>query len=189
MTKQNIDYSKTIIYKIVCKDITIKEVYVGRTTNFIKRKAVHKSNCSCITSKGYNLYVYEIIRQNGGWNNWDMIEIVKFPCNDTHDASKQERYYMEFLQATLNKFIPSRTDKEYRDDNKDKLKEQKKIYFQDNFNKLKAYDKEYRANNIDKVKERAKVYGEKYRANNIDRIKAYRQEYRTRTKNKDEKLI
>jgi hypothetical protein len=187
MTKKNIDYSKTIIYKIVCKDITIKDVYVGRTTNFTKRKAAHKNTCSCVSSKSYNLYVYEIIRLNGGWDNWDMIEIVKYPCNDTHDASKQERYYMEFLQATLNKVIPSRTMIEYREDNKNIIKEQHKEYWKKNNDKLKAYDKEYRANNIDKIKERAKVYYEKYKANNIDRIKAYSQEYRT--KNKDEKLI
>ena len=38
MPKENIDYSKTIIYKIVCKDINIKDCYVGSTTNFTNRK-------------------------------------------------------------------------------------------------------------------------------------------------------
>ena len=31
MPKKIIDYSKTIIYKIVCNDLTITEVYVGHT--------------------------------------------------------------------------------------------------------------------------------------------------------------
>jgi hypothetical protein len=42
MPKKLIDYSKTIIYKIVCNDLNIKDVYVGHTTNFIKSKALHK---------------------------------------------------------------------------------------------------------------------------------------------------
>ena len=37
-----IDYSKTIIYKIVCNDLNICVVYVGSTTDFIRRKNEHK---------------------------------------------------------------------------------------------------------------------------------------------------
>ena len=38
MPQKPIDYSKTIIYRIVCKDINIKECYVGSTTDFKGRK-------------------------------------------------------------------------------------------------------------------------------------------------------
>ena len=48
MPKKDIDYSKTIIYKIVCNDLNITDVYVGHTTNFIKRKARHKYDCNNI---------------------------------------------------------------------------------------------------------------------------------------------
>ena len=48
MPKKIIDYSKTIIYKIVCNDLNITDLYIGHTTNFIKRKATHKSNCNNI---------------------------------------------------------------------------------------------------------------------------------------------
>ena len=64
MPKKLIDYSKTIIYKIVCNDLTITEVYVGHTTNFIKRKAPHKYNCNNPNSKSYNFKIYNIIRNN-----------------------------------------------------------------------------------------------------------------------------
>ena len=39
MPKDIINYSSTIIYKIVCKDLNVKDIYIGHTTNFIKRKA------------------------------------------------------------------------------------------------------------------------------------------------------
>jgi hypothetical protein len=34
MPKQPMDYSKTIVYKICCKDVDVKDVYVGHTTDF-----------------------------------------------------------------------------------------------------------------------------------------------------------
>ena len=35
-----------------------------------------------------------------------MIEIEKYPCNDKNEASKQERYYYEKLNAKLNTICP-----------------------------------------------------------------------------------
>ena len=34
MPRKEIDYSKTVIYKIVCNDLNVKDVYVGHTTDF-----------------------------------------------------------------------------------------------------------------------------------------------------------
>ena len=45
MPREAMDYSKCIIYKIVCNDENVLESYVGHTTNFVKRKYNHKSNC------------------------------------------------------------------------------------------------------------------------------------------------
>jgi hypothetical protein len=57
MPKENIDYSKTIIYKIVCKDVNIKDCYVGSTTNFTNRKGQHKNIAINDTVKSH-YYVY-----------------------------------------------------------------------------------------------------------------------------------
>lgn len=37
MTRKPIDYSKGKIYKIVCKDLDIIDIYVGSTTDFIEK--------------------------------------------------------------------------------------------------------------------------------------------------------
>ena len=42
MPKREIDYSKTIIYRIICKDVNIKDIYIGYTTNFSQKKYAHK---------------------------------------------------------------------------------------------------------------------------------------------------
>ena len=43
----------------------------------------------------------------------------------------RERYYFESLKATLNKLIPSRTNKEYYEENKEELKERNKEYYKE----------------------------------------------------------
>ena len=60
MPKNNIDYSKCVIYKIVCNDLSIEDIYVGSTTEFIKRKYRHKRNTNFEGSKEYNFNVYKL---------------------------------------------------------------------------------------------------------------------------------
>jgi hypothetical protein len=128
MPRLPINYQNTIIYKIVCKDLLVTECYVGHTTEFIKRKWNHKSRCNNINDKKHNLYIYTFIRENGGWDNWVMIEIEKYSCLDVNEACKRERYYIELLKAELNKVIPTRTKKEYNNENIEFSKEYQKEY-------------------------------------------------------------
>jgi hypothetical protein len=106
MPKTDIDYSNTIIYKITCKDKSIKDVYVGHTTNFVQRKHAHKQSCVNIKSASYKCKLYEIIRANGGWNNWHMEIINFFDCKDHYEARKKEQEYFILLNATLNSIEP-----------------------------------------------------------------------------------
>ena len=125
MPKKPIDFSKTRMYKIVCKDLKVKDTYVGHTTGFSDRTKNHKSDCNNPNSHNYHLKVYKTIRDNGGWENWDMIEIEKYPCKDSQEAAARERYWYEFLNANLNNNVPNRTDNEskknYRDNNKNSI--------------------------------------------------------------------
>jgi hypothetical protein len=113
MPKVPTDYSNTIMYKIVCKDLNVKELYVGHTVNFRMRKCKHASDCAYEMSKNYNLKIYKYIRENGGWSNWEMIEIEKYNCNDGNEARARERYWYEQLEAKLNQCYPARGDREY----------------------------------------------------------------------------
>ena len=54
MPKHNTDFSKTKIYKIVCKDLNVPDVYVGHTTDFTRRKCKHKQDCNNPEAKNYN---------------------------------------------------------------------------------------------------------------------------------------
>ena len=159
MSKKN--YQNTVIYKIYCKDESITDIYIGSTTNFIKRRSSHKTTCNNEKNKDYNLNVYQFIRNNGGWDNFNMIEIEKFACNNKNEAELREKYYIELSKASLNSKIPSRTKKQYTEDNKKKIAEKNKKYNENNKQKLAEKNKDYREKNKQKLAEKNKDYREK----------------------------
>jgi hypothetical protein len=106
MPKVDIDYSNTIIYKITCNDEKINHSYVGYTTNFVQRKYAHKMSCINTKSSNYKCKLYEVIRNNGGWDNWKMEIINFFNCKDHYEARKKEQEYFLLLKATLNSTEP-----------------------------------------------------------------------------------
>ena len=103
MTRKAINYSKCVIYKIVCNDLSITNLYVDSTTDFTKRKSQHKLNSKNNNDSLYNEKVYNMIRNNGGWDNWVMLEIEKYPCNDKNEAKARERYWLETLNYNSKK--------------------------------------------------------------------------------------
>jgi hypothetical protein len=74
-----VQYENSVIYKICCKDPTITDNYIGSTCAFRKRKINHKLNCTNQDAKFYNHYVYQFIRENGGWPNWQMVVVNAYP--------------------------------------------------------------------------------------------------------------
>jgi len=53
--------------------------------------------------------LYNFINANGGWDNWEMIELEKYPCKDSNEAYARERYWKEKIGATLNSQTPLKT--------------------------------------------------------------------------------
>jgi hypothetical protein len=50
--------------------------------------------------------IYKIIRENGGWDNWDMVELAKYNCKDSTEARIKEHEHYKLLNATLNSVSP-----------------------------------------------------------------------------------
>ena len=152
MPRKEINYLNTEINKILCNHLNIKESYVGHTTDFTKRKNQHKYSCNTETHKTHNYKVYQLIRFHGGWLNWSMIEVEKYPCNDANEACARERYWLESLNASLNMVVPSRTQKEYYETQKDAISEKRKETYRINHDEKLLKFKEYRDVNKDKIK-------------------------------------
>ena len=182
MPKVPMDYSKCCIYKIEHND-NESLVYVGHTTNFDKRKTQHKINCKNDNGKTYNLKVYQMIRKNGGWEKFLMLEVEKYPCADKREAERRENEVMKEVRASMNTYNSFRTQAEiteyntnYYELHKEKLKEQVKEYQKNNQLKMKEYQK----NNKHKIQERMK----EYQKNNKLKIQEQKKEYREANKSK-----
>jgi hypothetical protein len=169
MTELIIEYS---IYKIVCKDMAITDLYVGSTKDIKTREAVHKSDCRSPNSGRYNLRIYKFIREHGGYENWEMVVLETIMCNRVQ-AKVYERAYSESLMAKLNTNVPSRTQQEwshtnyanncerikmcvrqYQELNKEKIALHQKEYYLKNRLRILETVKRYQALNKDKIKER-----------------------------------
>ena len=88
------------VYKIVCKDPTITEFYIGSSINYNSRKENHKSN-----SKNLNCYakaLYMFINVNGGWNNWDMIVLKEYKFITKKELNIEEQKFKDLLKPQLN---------------------------------------------------------------------------------------
>jgi len=193
MPKTAIDYSNTIIYKLINYDCP-ENVYVGSTTNWTKRKQSHKHGATNSKYKGYNGKVYKIIRENGGWESWNMIEIKRFACANKRDAEAEEDKIMQELKANMNscRSYVTKTDikdymKQYADDNKETIMEYKKNYYHENKKIIKVKQKKYCELNKTKMSENKKAYYESHK----EGIKQYNDAYREANKDaiKDKKKL
>jgi hypothetical protein len=167
MTKLPIDYSKTIIYLIRCNDLNVNHIYVGSTTNFSKRKNAHKSNCANVSSKSYNLKLYHTIRANGGWNEWKMLQIEIFNCQNKRQAEQREEYWRQQLKSELNSI------KAYGGETRDAYLF---LYYQENKERICQKRKNYRLHNRDKITQ--------YYEDNKDAILGQKKQYYNAHRNK-----
>ena len=135
----------------------ISLIYVGSTVQSLaKRFGGHKIDS--ISDKCKNILLYKEV--NNDWSNWYIELYELFPCNSKEELHKREGEIIRLI-GNLNTNIAGRTIKEYKEDNKDKILEQKKEYREDNKEKLKKYYednkekfKKYREDNKDKIKEK-----------------------------------
>ena len=203
MPKKVMDYSNTHFYKIACKDLSIKDCYVGHTLNFTKRKCTHKNNSINPLNKNYHQYVYKFIRDNGGFTNFEMILINTEQCENRLEALSKERQYKEQLKATLNQINPIATDedrleqaekynewkKEDRKQNPDKYKERDKAKYEKFSEKMKDKARERYWLKKDEINEKKK---DKYhnhggKEKNSIQCKKYREEHKEEVKEMNKK--
>ena len=172
MPKKEMDYSKCVIYKIQHKDNN-DLLYVGHTTNFTKRKAYHKEYSTTETSSKYNNKVYQMIRENGGWLDFNMVIIKEFSCENRRQAEAEEDKIMREMKATMNTNRAFIEKGEYYLNNKDKIIQKVNEYRQNNIEHIREYDRERNKN--PERKEQHKQSYEKHKEQRLKQTKQYRE--------------
>jgi hypothetical protein len=161
------DYSHGKIYKLVCNVTGLQ--YVGSTIGRLcARKSNHLHRYK-LWQEGKRSFVTSFkILENG---NFDIVLIEEYPCVSKDQLHARERYWIEELTC-VNKYVPTRTRKEYKDQHLEHLKACEKEYRERNSDKLKQYQSEWRANNKEALRHSKKAYREA----NKERIKAHESE-------------
>ena len=139
------DYQKAKIYRMTCDDPEL--FYYGATCQSLtKRLSRHKQG-------GYKS---QLLFDVGGVK----IELVeKCPCNDKEELNAIEARFIRENKC-VNKKIPGRTSKEYREENKEKFKEKKRVYYKENKDKFDVKQRKYREDNKEKISEKKRKYYE-----------------------------
>ncbi|CAN0070068.1 unnamed protein product, partial [Heterosigma akashiwo] len=161
-----VNYSNSKIYKIVCVDKNINEMYIGSTTGALsQRYRVHKSKSKHHPSR----MVYQFINQNGGFDNFEIILIEAYPCNNVDELRKREEFYRRNYNSRLNSYVCYQTYQErlihmmnYREKNKETIKSHKKKYYIENKETIKLQHKKYYEQN----KEMRKSYQKQWYQHN-----------------------
>jgi len=111
-------------------------IYIGSSCTLLsKRLYQHKKEYES-QRKYYSSF--EILKYDDAY-----IELLEdYPCNSKRELEKREgELIRQHKQFCVNCNIVGRTAKEYREDNKEEIKEKKKIYFQKNKERIKQNSK------------------------------------------------
>jgi|SaaInlV_125m_DNA_1040241.scaffolds.fasta_scaffold42148_2 hypothetical protein len=171
MPRKPTDYSRCVMYQIKCNDPEIDHVYVGHTTDFTKRKSQHKND-----SKSSQRKLYQTIRANGGWENFKMLQLESFPCNNKREAEAREDALMTELKANMNQKRAQRSSAQWNIDHREHVRQRKKKYRQANIERLNEQQKQYQEAN--------KEHQKQYREANKEKIAEKQKQYREANKEK-----
>jgi hypothetical protein len=168
------DYQKAKIYRIISPSKNL--IYYGSTTQTLSQRLTDH-----LKRKKYNKggqYTSYLVLDCEDYK----IELVEnYPCNNKEQLFKKEGEYIKANEC-VNKYVAGRTDKEWREDNreyllnydrerskkrdKQKEKERKDTYRKNNPEKVKECQKKWNEKNKEKLKAKDKKYKETKKQNN-----------------------
>ena len=172
-----IDYQNGKIYKIYSlskPDL----VYIGSTTQTLsQRMAEHRTRYKHWkkTGKRYTTS-FTIFEETDNYR----IELIKLcPCNSKMELHRTEGKYILEMNC-INKRVAGRTDKQYYEQNKDKISQRHKQYRKANKETINQKAKQYYESNKEAISQR----GKQYREANRDKIQQRHKQYREANRDK-----
>ncbi len=159
------DFSNCYIYHIVDKESIVH--YVGSTSNLNSRRSKHKYNCRTEKCKEYNFDIYKYIRDNGGFDKFEIIPIQKIEnVSNKTELRIAEQHEINKFSGLKNKIGSYLSEEERVIQHTELCKkwnkehsENKKQWYQANKEKVAEYNHKYKKTNREKISE----YNRKYR--------------------------
>ena len=122
-----VNYALGKIYQLVSSKTN--DIYIGSTCQSLsERFAQHKYKP---TSSSYMIMQFDDAK---------IVLIEDFPCERKEQLLQREYHHIkENTENIINLLAPIRSEKQRQQDNKEKIREQKKIYCKNNADKIKLY--------------------------------------------------
>ena len=171
-------YNEGKIYKIT--SLQSDKIYIGSTIQTLfKRLQSHKVDYEQYLkgNKKYCSTSSELLKLD----NYKIELIENIKCENKKELhDKEKEYILKFKDICLNKFIPTRTDEEYYQDNKEEIIKKVKEYRLNNLDKIRETKKKYAIKN----KEKIKIQKQQYSLEHKDKLNEYQKEYYEANKEK-----
>lgn len=96
------------IYILYCKNLSVKDEYVGKSVDIYSRIHNHKSDCNSEVKKKSDTRLYNFMRQHGGFKEWEfsVLELCPRHITDKKEMSEwltqAEIKWIKQLEPTLN---------------------------------------------------------------------------------------
>ena len=159
-------YENIIVYKIKCKDPLVPDFYLGYATcPLVQVAKMFSTRCK----HDMTWPVCEFVRQNGGFENWVFERLPIKSCSTALEARTELRNHFNANPPSLNKQLPTRTNKEYASGEKnkeaqknyrlthlDKIHEDQRNHYQRNRTTLLKNRRAYLEANTEKINKRAR---------------------------------
>ena len=145
--------------------------YIGSTATTLQERL----RCHIKKSEIKKYKIYKIIEEDGGWENFEMILIKEYACNDKEELRQEEQRCIDAFNPTMNDhraYTSTEDKKKYEKEWYEANKERLIKYRKEHYGLNKEYFKQY---NIDNKEKRSKQYKEYYDANR-ERLIEYQKE-------------
>ena len=144
-------YSRGKVYMIESASAGL--VYYGSTCNDLyKRMGMHRSDYRKFQAGKYHRVTSFDVLANPDAR---IILVETFPCSNKQELTAREAWYIRNNNC-VNKVIPDRKYKEWKEDNKEKMCDYWKQYNQENKEEILERMKQYRQDNKESIDERQK---------------------------------
>jgi len=157
------------MYKIIPKKSDLSYCYIGHTNNFLERKRQHIKCSTDINDPKHHHLVYQTIYKNGGWDEWEMIEIEKYSCSTKLEARMREQQLIIQYNANINTLRAFITE----DERKKKKQEITKKYKAEHVELIKEQQQQYKQEHKEVIKEQMRKYRQEHKAEIYEKKKQY----------------
>jgi len=174
-----------VVYKITC--ITDENIFYIGSTNDLKKRII--SHRAFYKTKNHR-HIYQCIDKNGGFDNFEFTIIETLNNTTKREAERREQHYITTLNPVMNDmkrcYITHEDKKEWwkefnsKPERKKYQKEYSQVYREENKEKLSQNKKEYAERNRDKIREERSNYRER----NKEEISKRKKEYYEKNKDK-----